>query len=399
MTSPAGLFHAEEPPQVPPQRFALFALGFRPFYLLASVFAALSVPLWALQFSGLLPHPYLSGPLWHAHEMLFGFTLAVIVGFLFTAGRNWTNQPTPTGWTLAALAGLWVVARVLVLTPYAFAAAAANVAFPLAAAASLAVPFMKAKNRRNYFFIGLLVLLSVAAAFIHLSHLGVAHAPVWLGVKIALDVVLFILSVMGGRVIPMFTNNGVPGTNATRRPYVEKAALGSVLMLLAADVAGLKDWPLMLIAGAACVAHVWRWTLWQPGKTLRVPLVWVLHVAYFWIPVHLMLRALGELGLVMPSLATHALTVGAVGGLIMGMMTRTARGHTGRPLLADRFDVACYLLVLLAALTRVWVPLMAPAQTVHAVLVSATLWSAGFGLYAVRYWPVLSRSRLDGRPG
>lgn len=399
MTSPAGLFHAEEPPRMPQQRFALFALGFRPFYLLASVFAALSVPLWALQFSGLLPHPYLSGPLWHAHEMLFGFTLAVIVGFLFTAGRNWTNQPTPTGWTLAALAGLWIAARVLVLTPYAFAAAAANVAFPLAAAVSLAVPFIKAKNQRNYFFIGLLVLLSVAAAFIHLSHLGVAHAPAWLGVQIALDVVLFILSVMGGRVIPMFTNNGVPGTNAARRPYVEKAALGAVLMLLAADAVGLKGWPLVLIAGAACVAHAWRWALWQPGKTLRVPLVWVLHVAYFWIPVHLLLRALGELGLVMPSLATHALTVGAVGGLIIGMMTRTARGHTGRPLLADRFDVACYLLVLLAAMTRVGVPLMVPAQTVHAVLVSATLWSAGFGLYAVRYWPVLSRSRLDGRPG
>ncbi len=399
MTSTAGKLDAQDPTRVPQQRFALFALGFRPFYLLASIFAALSVPLWALQFSGLLPHPYLSGPLWHAHEMLFGFTLAVIVGFLFTAGRNWSNQPTPTGWLLAALAGLWIAARILVLTPYALAAAAANVAFPLVAAISLAVPFVKAKNKRNYFFIGLLALLSVAAAFIHLSHLSLAHTPAWLGIQIALDVVLFIISVMSGRVIPMFTNNSVPGANATRRPYVEKVALGSVLMLLAADAVGLKAWPLSLIAATACVAHTWRWVLWQPWKTLRVPLVWVLHVAYLWIPVHLVLRALGELGLVTPSVATHALTVGAVGGLIIGMMTRTARGHTGRPLLADRYEVACYLFVLLAALTRVLVPLVVPAQTVHAVLVSATLWSAGFGLYAVRYWPVLSRSRLDGRPG
>jgi len=125
----------------------------------------------------------------------------------------------------------------------------------------------------------------------------------------------------------------------------------------------------------------------------------VLHLAYLWIPVHLLLRALGELGLVTPSLATHALTVGAVGGLIIGMMTRTARGHTARPLRADRYETACYVLVLLAALARVAVPLVAPEQTVHAVLVSAALWSAGFGLYAVRYWPVLSRPRLDGRPG
>jgi uncharacterized protein involved in response to NO len=130
-----------------------------------------------------------------------------------------------------------------------------------------------------------------------------------------------------------------------------------------------------------------------------VPLVWVLHLAYLWVPVHLALRALAEVGMVAPSVAAHALTVGAVGGLIIGMMTRTARGHTGRPLRADRYDTICYVLVLLSALVRVGLPLIAPAQTVDAVLGSAALWSAGFGLYAVRYWPVLTRPRLDGRPG
>lgn len=395
----ASLLNIEEPPQPAPKGFALFALGFRPFYLLASVFAALSVPLWAMQFSGILGHPYLSGPVWHAHEMLFGFTLAVIVGFLFTAGRNWTNLPTPTGWVLAALAALWIAARVLVLTPYALTAAVVNVAFPLAAAIALAIPFVRAKNKRNYFFVGLLGLLAIAAAFIHLSQLGVVTAPAWLGIQVTLDVVLFILAVMGGRVIPMFTNNGVPGANATRQPYVEKAALASVLVLLAADSLGLRGWPTMAIATAACVAHVWRWALWQSWTTLRVPLVWVLHLAYLWVPIHLLLRALGEAGVVALSLATHALAVGAVGGLIIGMMTRTARGHTGRPLRADRYEVACFVFVALAALVRVGVPLLAPGQTVVAVLGSAALWSAGFGLYAVRYWPVLSRPRIDGRPG
>ena len=130
-----------------------------------------------------------------------------------------------------------------------------------------------------------------------------------------------------------------------------------------------------------------------------MPLVWVLHVAYLWVPIHLALRALATLGVVTPSAAAHALTVGAVGGLIIGMMTRTARGHTARPLRADRFDTACYVLVLLAAVVRVGLPLVAPALTLHAVLCSAALWSAGFGLYAVRYWPVLSRPRLDGKPG
>lgn len=393
------LLNIEEPPRVPKRRLALFELGFRPFYLLASGFAALSIPLWALQFSGFLGRPYLAGPLWHAHEMLFGFTLAVIVGFLFTAGRNWTNQPTPTGWTLGALAALWVAARVLVLTPYADAAAVVNIAFPLAAAVLLAIPFAKAKNRRNYFFVALLGLLTVAAAAIHLSQLGFDGIPAWLGMQVALDVVLFILSVMGGRVIPMFTNNGVPGANATRRPWLDKVALGAVLALLGADAFGLKGVPLAIVAFVASAAHAGRWALWQPWKTLSVPIVWVLHLAYMWVPVHLALRGFGELGWVAPSLATHALTVGAVGGLVIGMMTRTARGHTARPLRADRFDVACYALVLLAAVVRVAVPLFTPEQTVHSVMASAALWSAGFALYAIRYWPVLSRPRLDGRPG
>ena len=178
------------------RRFALWDLGFRPFYLLASVFAALSIPLWALQFSGLLPPAYLAAPVWHAHEMLFGFALAVIVGFLFTAGRNWTNQPTPSGPALAALAGLWLAARALVLTPFGWAAAAANVAFPLAAVVALAIPFFKARNRRNYFFVALLVLMSVAAGFVHLAQLGVIDLPAWAGLQLGLDVVLFIMSVM-----------------------------------------------------------------------------------------------------------------------------------------------------------------------------------------------------------
>lgn len=388
-----------EPPRAAPDGFALFALGFRPFYLMAAVFAALSVPLWALQFSGVLGHAYLAGPVWHAHEMLFGFALAVIVGFLFTAGRNWTNQPTPTGVPLAGLALLWLAARVLVLTPFGVAAALANVAFPLAAAAALARPFIRAGNRRNYFFIALLVLMGVAAGVVHAAQLGWGSWPAGGGIAVGLDVVLFIVAVMAGRVVPMFTNNGVPGVQATRHARVEQLALGSVLALLVVDALGIAGLPVVVIAGVGALAHTVRWVLWQPWRTRRVPLVWVLHLAYAWVPVHLGLRAAAGLGAVLPSLATHALTVGAIGGLVIGMMTRTARGHTGRPLKADRWEVACYVLVAAAAMVRVGLPLLAPGETVHAALVSALLWSAGFGLYALRYGPVLSRPRVDGRPG
>jgi uncharacterized protein involved in response to NO len=396
----SSFFHIEEPPaRTAPRGFALWQLGFRPFYLLASLFAALSIGLWALQFSGWLAAPYLPGPLWHAHEMLFGFALAVIVGFLFTAGRNWSGRPTPTGGKLAALALLWIAARVLVLTPFGWLSAIANTAFPLAAAVALAIPFIAAGNRRNYFFVGLLVLLSAATLTVHLNQLGVLTLPAWAGIQVALDVVLFILCVMGGRVIPMFTNNGVPGTHAKRQPRLEQVALGSVLAVLAADA--LQAPPLVLgaVAAIAALAHLARWILWQPWATLRAPLVWVLHLAYAWIPVHLALRACAAAGWIAPSAASHALTVGAVGGLVIGMMTRTARGHTARPLRADWRDVTCYALVAAAAFVRVLVPLVAPALTVEAVLCSGLLWSAGFATYAVSYWSVLTRPRLDGQPG
>jgi uncharacterized protein involved in response to NO len=331
--------------------------------------------------------------------MLFGFALAVVVGFLFTAGRNWSGRPTPTGATLAALAALWVAGRVLVLTPWGWSAALVNAAFPLAAAVALAVPFIAARNRRNYFFVGLLVALAAASLALHATQLGVLDAPPWLGVHAGLDLLLFIMAVMAGRVVPMFTNNGVPGARASRHPLVERLALGSVLALLVADLAGLQGAVLIGLLLVATLAHGARWLLWQPWTTLRTPLVWVLHAAYLWVVLHLALRAAAAAALVAPSLATHALTVGAVGGLIIGMITRTARGHTGRPLRADRFEVACYLLVLGAALLRVALPLVWPAATLHAIVGSAALWSAGFGLYVVRYWPVLTRPRLDGQPG
>lgn len=402
----AHFIHIEEPPSrhaPAPAGFALWQLGFRPFYLLASVFAALSIGLWALQFAGWLGRPYLAGPLWHAHEMLFGFTLAVIVGFLLTAGRNWSNRPTLSGAPLAALAALWLAGRILVLTPWGWAAALANAAFPLVAAVALAIPFLAARTRRNYFFIGLLVLLSAAVAAVHLNQLGAIDLPGWAGIQVALDVVLFVMAVMGGRVIPMFTNNGVPGAGAERRAAVERVALGSVLALLAADLAapfaGLQGAPLAALCGTAAAAHALRWALWRPWRTLAKPLVWVLHAAYAWIPLHLALRAGAELGLLAPTLATHALTAGAIGGLVIGMMTRTARGHTARRLQADRFDVACYAMVLGAALVRVALPLAQPAWSLGAIVASAALWSAGFALYALRYGPQLCRPRLDGKPG
>jgi len=379
--------------------FALWNLGFRPFYLVASIFAALSVLLWICQYTGQLPAAYLRSPAWHGHEMLFGYTMAVLAGFLLTAVANWTAKPTPTGPALIALVALWAAGRVLVLTPYATAAALVNVAFPVALAISIGRPIVQSRNRRNYFFLALLLLLGLAVLAFHLSHLGLLPWSEQASLQTGLDVVLFIVAVMGGRVIPMFTNNGVPGARAVRHRLVEILALGGALALLGTDLLPVPAQAVAVLALLVALAHAVRLYLWRPWRTGRAPLVWVLHVAYGWIVVYLVLRGLSESGFVARSLALHALTVGAIGGMTIGMMTRTARGHTGRLLVADRFEVSCFILVALAAAIRVFGGIWLPDAYTATVYVAGACWSAAFALYAVRYWPILSRSRLDGKPG
>ncbi len=379
--------------------FALWSMGFRPFYLLASIFAAVSIPLWVCQYAGYLPGAYFRSPIWHGHEMLFGYTLAVVAGFLFTAVRNWTGQPTPSGAPLAAFALLWVAGRVFVMTPYETAAAWVNAAFPVAVAVGIAIPLRRSGNRRNYFFVAVLLLLGLAALALHLSGLGVLAWPELASLQVGLDLVLFVVAVMAGRVIPMFTNNAIPGVTATRNPLVEKLALGGILALLAADVLQAAPQAIAALALAVAVVHCARLYLWQPLRTLGTPMVWILHASYAWIVIHLVLRALAAIGWVAAPLAIHALAIGTIGGMTMGMMTRTARGHTGRSLVADGYEVACFALVQLAALIRVAGALLLPGAYLATVIASGLCWSAAFAIYAVRYWPVLSRARLDGKPG
>jgi uncharacterized protein involved in response to NO len=388
--SPAGVARPD---------FALWNLGFRPFYLLAGMFASVSILLWIAEYAGYLPRGYVHDPVWHAHEMLFGYTIAVIAGFLFTAVRNWTGQPTPSGGLLAAYALLWIGGRISVLTPYASVSAALNALFPIAVAAGIAVPLARSDNRRNYLFVALLVLLGLATFAVHMARLGVIAWPARASLQVALDAILFIIAVMAGRVVPMFTNNGVPGAGAVRDPRIEKAALGGVLALILADLLQADSVWIGAVAIVVAFAHAARLWLWRPWRTRSTPLVWVLHVAYAWIVVYLVLRALAAWGLVASPLAVHALTIGTIGGMTIGMMTRTARGHSGRPLVAGGAEVTCYALIALAAAIRVFGGIALPEFYRATVVLSGVCWSAGFALFTLRYWPILTRPRLDGKPG
>ena len=354
-------------------------------YLLAGLYAALSVPLWALQYAGWLPG---ANPLWHAHEMLFGYAFAVIAGFLFTAVRNWTGLGTPAGRPLAVVAGLWIAARGLALVSLP-AAALADAAFAIAVAWGIGRPMFLARNR-NLFFVGIILALGAASvAFTAFPARALA---------IGLDLVLLVMAVMGGRVIPGFTNNAVPGALARRQPALEKAALASLVALVALDLAGFPR-EAGLAALAAALLHGARLALWSPLATRGRPILWILHLSYGWIVAHLALRALAAAEVVSPVLATHALTIGAIGGLTLGMMTRTARGHTGRPLAVGRAETAAYVLVQLAAAVRALAPIALPSAYLHTVACSALLWSIAFAIFTVVYFPILTRPRADGRPG
>jgi uncharacterized protein involved in response to NO len=197
----------------------------------------------------------------------------------------------------------------------------------------------------------------------------------------------------------MFTNNGVPGAGAERRPWVERLALGGILALLVLDVAGIGGRVLAGLALAVAAVHAVRLALWRPWRTLRTPLVWILHLSYAWVPVHLLLRALAAVEWIAPAFAIHALTIGVIGGMTLGMMTRTARGHTGMPLAAGPAEVAIYALVHVAALLRVFGGLAWPQGYLETLSVSAACWTAAFTIYFARYAPRLTRPRADGKPG
>ncbi len=387
------------PPATPRGR-ALFRLGFRPFYLLAALFAALSVPLWIAQFAGLLPPPSAyPALLWHAHEMSFGFTLAVIVGFLLTAVRNWTGLPTPAGSQLAGLAALWIAARVFNYAGPAPLAMLADAAFLILPMIALGLVLVKARSHRNLFVLAVLTAFLAANTLFHLAVAGrVSFAPIH-AVHFFVFTVIILIGVIGGRVIPTFTANALRGVRQFRSRLLDALALagtGIALLLVLAEA------PAQVAIAACAIAaalQALRLAGWNPWAARRQALLWILHLSYAWIPVGLVLLACGVAGKLPLSAGVHALTLGAIGGLIIGMITRTALGHTGRPLKAGRIEVAAYLLVQAAVIVRL-VPMLVPGLPYLAwTTAAAGAWSAAFALYLVRYAPMLAAPRLDGRDG
>jgi len=387
-----------------PRGLALLQKGFRPFFVLAALFAVGVVPLWLLVYTG---HAgvgaYLLPTVWHAHEMVFGFSAAVIAGFLLTAVPNWTSRPTATGGLLAALCLVWVAGRAaLLLTGVLPAAvvAAVNLAFLPLLALTVGRVIVAARSRRNYGIVLALVALWLAQLATHAGALMGSIPWQTNGPVMGVDLVILIIMVIGGRIIPLFTRNATKAEGIRNLPWIDRLSLAGAVALLGADALSVTGAPLAAIAAAAAALSAARMIHWGARHTLREPLLWVLHVGYAFVPLGFGLRALAVfVPQVTDSTALHALTLGAIGTLTLGMMARVSLGHTGRPLKASPALGVAFALVVLAALLRVVGPMVGGALRTPSIHAAGTAWTVAFAIYLIGIGPFLFRPRPDGRPG
>lgn len=376
----------------------LWRLGFRPFYLLAAAFAALAVPLWLARYFGHAAWLSRVDMNWHTHEMLFGFAIAVIVGFLYTAARNWTGLWTPRRGHLAALAALWLAGRAAMLLAPPLLAAVVDVLFLPFAAWPLYRVLKRAGNRRNMFLPVLLGLLTLINIAFHCAALGWLEISPISVIEAGILVVVCIESVIGGRVIPMFTTNAIGAKTVTHggRDRINLALTAAAGLAWISFPLSPLSAALAFAAGCSQLVRLAGWKFWL---TWRTPLLWILHLSYAWIAFGFLLLSLSALKLSPATAAFHALAVGSMGGLIIGMITRTALGHTGRMLKAGAGETAMYVLIQIGVVARLCAAFNMMGHRDDALLLAGASWSAAFLLYLFIYGPYLFRPRIDGKDG
>lgn len=387
----------------------LFSYGFRPFFLGAGLYAVLGMAAWIAWIAlhaaggeitaieGGFP-PYL----WHAHEMLFGYAGAAVAGFLLTATPGWSGRTPVSGAPLAALFAIWLAGRVAVwLATFlpVLLVAAADLGFWLFLFAVVSRTLAGGKPR-NFAFLAVLAVLVAANAMVHLQRLGFAADSAAAGHRLALDAVVLLIAVVGGRVVPAFTRNALRASTGETDPipalpWLDAAGIGAMVAVLMADQAmpgGVVTGWLSLLAAAANFGRLARWRGW---RILDQPILWIVHLGFAWMVVGLALKAWALIGGdIIEATALHALTVGAIGSMTLGIMTRAGLGHTGRPLKVAPEIAATYLLLSAAALIRVIGPFALPQFYTASLLIAGVLWCIVFGVYSAVYWPILTTPRL-----
>jgi uncharacterized protein involved in response to NO len=381
----------------------LFNLGFRVFFALASLSALLLILLWNAMFKGSLsPTNYFSPNEWHAHEMLLGYSVAVIAGFLLTAVKNWTGQATATGDKLAGLGLLWLYGRIVPfyagLLPDVMIAAV-DFAFLPVLAYQVSQPILRTKNYRNLQFIGILLVLAFANGLIHADKLGLLDYGVTTGLQLVVATIIVLILIIAGRVFPFFTERGLTGVLIIRKPVIEHISIGSATVVFISQLLDHSGFFLVVPAIVATLSNSARVASWYNRKIWYVPLLWVLYVGYGWIILGFFFIALSAYQLVSPALALHAFTLGGIGVLTLGMMARVSLGHTGRMLKASNAIALAFALLNLAAVFRVLLPMALPNWYNGLVYFATLAWLAAFALFVFVYAPMLTSERVDGVDG
>lgn len=373
--------------------------GFRPFFFLGALYSVLSLALWGGFYAGYVVPPYfmLDAVSWHAHEMIYGFSMAIVAGFLLTAVANWTGGAPARQIHLAGLCLLWILGRVVMHFDFglpAWAIIAVESAFIPALALSLAIPLIRSWNKRNFIFLTLLILLFACDLWFLLTiNMAALHA--------ALMMILIMISLIGGRIIPAFTVAALrrEGVEAYQTPQVKMdiTALAS-LVAVALCLVFAKDTPFLgIAAGVSCLIHGLRMRHYHTLKTFDDPLVWILHAGYGWLVVGLGLLALTGFGLLSVTAVIHALTAGSIGSMILGMICRVTLGHTGRELKVGTLTTLSFFAIQVTAIARVFGPILMPDHMNEWIIGSAALWSLCFAAYLWVYSPMLFAPRPDGR--
>ncbi|MGZ5011118.1 MAG: NnrS family protein [Methylobacter sp.] len=383
--------------------YPLFALGFRAFFALAGLAALVLIVFWNAIYSGTLTSEhYYPNNYWHAHEMLLGYAVAVIAGFLLTAVKNWTGKPTITGDQLASLCLLWLYGRIL---PF-YAGALPDVLIALVDFSFLPIlayqvskPIIQAKQFGNLFFIGLLLLLALGNGLIHTEMLGLQDNSAAIGIQLVVATIIILILIIAGRVFPFFTERGIPGTLVIRNSLLDSLSVASAVIVFALQLFDISGTLLALAAVIAIVVNIARLVGWYVRRIWYVPLLWVLYAGYCWIILGFILTALSAYSVVLPTLALHAFTLGGIGVLTLGMMARVSLGHTGRALKASNAIAIAFVLINVAALFRVLLPIAMPHWYENLLYVSTLSWLAAFSLFIFVYAPILTSARVDGQEG
>lgn len=388
-------------------RFALFDYGFRPFFLLAGLYAVAIVPVWIYFYARHgAPFGSLPGMYWHSHEMLYGFVVAAITGFLLTAVPSWTGTRGFAGVPLFVLVCLWLAGRLAMATvgqaPF-WIVAAAELALLPALAALLIPPLVRGQNRNTPLLAVLCILWLLDGAFLVSLRKGDAMLAAR-ATTLAIDVVLLLVTVIAGRIVPAFTANALRRHGETpdiaTRPWLEKAVIGSMIAIALTDAFAPESKLAGALAALAAAAHAYRLSGWRSFKTRGESILWILHVGYAWLPIGLGLKALWLLdGAVMAVKWQHALTAGAFATMILAVMTRASLGHTGRPLAVPRAITIAYLLLTLGVALRVFGGAIWPEHYLVAVSAAGLAWTMSFLIYLAVYTPILVLPRADGKPG